>query len=55
MKIILNDLSYNRDIFTISDEYQIKHCINTFVEVLLLLQKNGIIKNKGDFESLEDK
>ena len=54
MKIILNDLSYNRDIFTISDEYQIKHCINTFVEVLLLLQKNGIIKNKGDFESLED-
>lgn len=51
MKLILNDLSYNKDISVISNEYESKQCINTFVNLLFLLQKERVIRDKGDIES----
>lgn len=53
MKLILNDLSYDKNIVNIPNKYKSKECINTFVELLFLLQKERIIRDKGDIESLQ--
>ena len=53
MKLILNDLSYDKNIVNIPNKYTSKECINTFVELLFLLQKERVIRDKGDIESLQ--
>lgn len=53
MKLILNDLSYDKNIVNIPNKYTSKECINTFVELLFLLQKERVIRYKGDIESIQ--
>ena len=53
MKLILNDLSYDKNIANVSSKDKSKECIKTVVEVLFLLQKERVIRYKGDIESLQ--
>lgn len=54
MKLILNDLSYDKNITNIFNKYEIKEYIKTFVELLSLLQRERVISVKGDIESLQN-
>ncbi|WP_315505228.1 hypothetical protein [Oribacterium parvum] len=47
MKFILNDLSYHKDV-TNCNVTKVRDSINTFIELLLELAKENVLKDKGD-------